>query len=61
VVSLSLIKLLEADELLQVILPELSLSMHIRVAVLLKKTCPDPEKADKIIFEFFSEYSLQYR
>jgi len=51
-VSLSLIKLLEADELLQVILPELSLYDAHKSGGIIKENMPDPEKADKIIFEF---------
>ena len=51
-VSMSLIKLLEADELLHVILPELSLYDAHKSGGTIKEEVPDPEKARSIAFEF---------
>ena len=51
-VSMSLMKLLKADELLHVILPELSLYDAHKSGGTIKEEVPDPEKARSIAFEF---------
>ena len=51
-VSMSLIKLLEADELLRVILPELSLYDAHKSGGIIKEELPEPEKMSSIVFEF---------